>query len=359
VTAVAPPGSAPPEGLSEPMAPVASAPSNPYGPRRSRTSRAAMGVLLTIVGLAVAAILLSPVALSSRDLLGWAGAPTGLGLNGRWPFLVILSLDAAAIVCVLMSILCTWRGERPGLFAILIWVFASTSAFANWRHALVPGAPHDAIWFFPLMSLIGPGILDVVLHRIRRWLHDDHTTRADGDSMAGLRWQRWIPGPGSFTDTFGAYRTGLLIPGLSFAEAVSEYQHLCPDGSVRVAKALRRRNLALAQARALAALHPSAAPDQRGWPVDLMRRIPVHTGAYRRWQAAWTDLQGADQHAQASGDTQAQHPPRRMRAIAARHEMSTRQLQFVRRAGELGLLSSPIPPAVRLAQLSTHHEEGI
>jgi len=310
-----------------------------------------MGVLLTFVGLAIAAIILSPVILSSRDLFGWAAAPTGLGLTHRWPILVILSLDAAAIACVLMSILCTWRGERPGLFGILIWVFAGTSAFANWRHALTPGSPRDAIWFFPLMSLLGPGILDVVLSRIRRWLRDDDHAAGGSDATrmrAGVSWQRWVPGLGSFTDTFGIYRTRLLVPGLrSFAEAVIEYQRLCPDGSVRVARALRRRNLARAEAETLNALHP---PQVDGWPVDVMRRIPVHIDAYRRWQGAWADLQESPPQDQDGAENTT--GLRAMKSIARRHAMSIRQLQFVRRAGKLGLLDSPIPPAVRFAQLS-------
>jgi hypothetical protein len=359
VTAATLPGPATPEG-SEAASDLAAEPGaetirdlTNRAPR-ARSTRAAMRALLTVVALAVATIILSPVILSSRDLFGWAAAPTGLGLNNHWPVLVILSLDAAAIVCVLMSVLCTWRGERPGLFGILIWVFAGTSAFANWRHALTPGSPNDAIWFFPLMSLIGPGILETVLHRIRRWLRDDHTSGSGSDrTETGLRWQRWIPGLGSFTATFGAYRTRLLVPGLhTLTDAIHEYQRLCPDGSIRVAKALRLRNLALAEARTLAALQPPIPPGDTRWPVDLMRRIPVHIDAYQRWQAAWTDLQDADHQTQNTDGAQRQHP-RTLQTIAERHAMSTRQMQFVRRAGEHGLLDSPIPPAVRLAQLNT------
>jgi hypothetical protein len=109
---------------------------------RSRSTRTAMGILLALVAAGVGVIMLAPVALSSRDLLDWAAAPTGLHLPGRWPALVILALDAPAIACVLMSVLCTWRGERPGLFGLLIWAFAAGSAFANWRHASAPGSPH-------------------------------------------------------------------------------------------------------------------------------------------------------------------------------------------------------------------------
>jgi hypothetical protein len=326
--------------------------------RDGRLARSGMAVLLGLVALAVAAILLAPVALSSRDLLDWAAAPSGLGLPGTWPVLVILSLDAAAIACVLMSVLCTWRGEKPGIFGFLVWMFAITSAFANWRHGLAPAAPPDRFWFIPLMSMTGPGVLEVVLHRTREWLaHDQTTAHATGQATGpitaaipagqlgtGASWQRWIPGLGSFTDTLGAYRTRLLTPGIgSFTDAVTAYRQLCPDGSVRVAAALRRRHLADAQASLHDILTAPAlvqkAQVRSQLPVDLMKRIPVQDRAFGRWITAWADLRGQDD---LTG--------KQIQAVADRHGFSTRQIGFIRRAGEAGLLESTTPPAVRLAQ---------
>jgi hypothetical protein len=73
-------------------------------------------------------------------------------------------------------------------------------------------------------------------------------------------------------------------------------------------------------------------------PVALMRRIPVDEEAYQRWLAAWSDLR---------------HDGTDPRAVADRHNVSLRQIQFIRRAGERGLLDSPIPPALRLAAIAT------
>jgi hypothetical protein len=186
-------------------------------------------------------------------------------------------------------------------------------------------------------------------------------------SRRGAVWQRWVPGLGSFSDTFGAYRTRLLTPGIgSFEQAVTAYRQLCPDGSVRVAAALRRRHLAEAQASLHDLLHPPAvaakATGKAGGkkvggnpggstgrrtgqlPVDLMKRIPVQDEAFGRWITAWGDLRGRDDLDGAQ-----------IQQIADRHGFSTRQIGFIRRAGEAGLLDSTTPPAVRLAQAAHAH----
>jgi hypothetical protein len=73
-------------------------------------------------------------------------------------------------------------------------------------------------------------------------------------------------------------------------------------------------------------------------PVDLMRRIPVQAEAYQRWLSAWGELRDS--------------PGGELKPVAERHRFSVRQLEFIRRAGEAGLLDSPIPPAVRLTTLT-------
>jgi hypothetical protein len=337
------------------------------GRGHSRAARAAMGFLLTLVAIAVTVMLLAPVVLSSRDLLAWGASPLGLGLPGRWPALVILTLDAPAIACVLMSVICTWRGERPGIFGALIWAFALASAFANFRHTHTGTAP-DATWFIPSTSLIGPGLLDVVLHRVRSWMRPEHHRSTDSATATGRTaswsWQAWMPGLGSLRDSFGTYRTRILLHLDSLTDATDAFHDLCPDGSLRVGSALRRRYLAQAQARTLIALasqpphenhdddsddenngdNPAAGDEpDRGWPTDMMRRIPVRAAAYRGWYDAWNDLKTID----------AQAGPARKRnlaALAEKHHVSVRQIHFINRAGELGLLDSPIPTAVRLAR---------
>src|SRR5262249_14702057 len=212
------------------------------------------------------------------------------------------------------------------------------SAFANFRHGSQPGAAPDAVWFFPLMSIAGPGLLEAVLGRFRRWYQRDTGRRNRRTPAFG--WRRWTPGLGAARDTYGAYRTALLLGIDTVDAAITAYHQLCPDGSLRVAAALRPRTARHAQARppAQPASQPPEPDNGRAphVPVDLMRRIPANPEAYQRWLRAWADLTAQD------------HPD--LNAVAQRHGFSKRQVEFVRRAGQTGLLDSPVPPAVRLAE---------
>ncbi|MEJ3741753.1 hypothetical protein WEI85_00425 [Actinomycetes bacterium KLBMP 9797] len=293
----------------------------PSGPAtRSTLSRIAAGVLLTVVGVLLAIVIVTPIALSSQDLIDWAAAPTGLNLPMPLPALVFIALDAAAGVCVLLSVYCAWRGEPAGIFGILVWFFALGSAFANYRHSSAPGAAPDAIWFFPLMSIAGPALLEAVLGRFRRWFQADTGRRTRRRPSFG--WRRWTPGLGSWRDTYGAYRTALLIGIETVDAAIIAYHQLCPDGSLRVATALRQQH---------AGQQNTDAPPV---PTDVLRRIPKDTAAYQRWQNVWADLR--------AGATD-------LRDVARRHNFSRRQIEWVRRAGRAGMLDSPIPPALRPA----------
>jgi hypothetical protein len=306
----------------------------------SRAVRVAMGLLLCLVGVLLAVVICTPIALSSQDLIDWAAAPTGLGLPHPWPVLVFGALDAAAGVCVLLTVYCAWRGEPAGVFGLLVWCFAFGSAFANYRHSTTPGAARDAAWFFPLMSVAGPALLEAVLGRFRRWFQRDTGRR--GRRLPAFGWRRWTPGLGALRDTYGAYRTALLLGIDTVDAAIAAYHQLCPDGSLRVTAALRARHVA-------ATVGPltDPAPPSGGLPVDMMRRIPVDPAAYRRWLQVWADLRDA------ATDTVD------LTEVAARHGFSLRQVQWVRRAGQAGLLNSPIPPAVRMAKLAAdgnHHQ---
>lgn len=301
--------------------------------RRSMLSRIAAGMLLAVVGILLTIVIVTPIVLSSQDLINWAAAPTGLHLPRPLPALVFIALDAAAGVCVLLSVYCAWRGEPAGIFGVLVWCFALTSAFGNYRHSSIPGAAPDARWFFPLMSVAGPALLEAVLGRFRRWFQTDTGRRAR--RLPAFGWRRWTPGLGSWHDTYGAYRTALLLDLETVADATTAYHQLCPDGSLRVAGALRQRHTAQAPP-----LDPSSGPRV---PADLMRRIPVDLGAYQRWQNVWAELN--------DGATD-------LREVAQRHQFSRRQVQWVRNAGQLGMLNSPIPPALRLAQMAGTNHTG-
>ncbi len=302
----------------------------------TRASRIAMGVLLAVVGVLLTIVILTPIALSSQDLIDWAAAPTGLDLPRPWPMGVFIALDAAAGVCVLLTVYCAWRGEPAGVFGVLVWCFAAGSAFANWRHATTPGAAPDAVWFFPLMSVAGPALLEAVLGRFRRWFQRDTGRRNRRPPTFG--WRRWIPGLGSFRDTYGSYRTALLLGIDTVDPAVAAYHQLCPAGSLRVAAALRAHHAAHArQYQAGQPPWPANGKPPRV-PVDLMRRIPIDADAYQRWLNVWAELRHGDAD---------------LKDVAARHHFSKRQVEFIRRAGQAGLLDSPIPPALRLAELAT------
>jgi hypothetical protein len=313
----------------------------PVRATHSTASRVGMSVLLAVVALLLTVVILTPIALSSQDLIDWAASPTGLHLARPWPVLVFIGLDAAAGVCVLLTVYCAWRGEPAGIFGILVWCFALGSAFANFRHGSQPGAAPDAIWFFPLMSVAGPGLLEAVLGRFRRWFQRDTGRR--NRQMPAFGWRRWTPGLGAPRDTYGAYRTALLLGIDTVDTAITAYHRLCPDGSLRVAAALRTRHAAQArqaeaEARAEAQQSQRSLPPLPQVPVDLMRRIPANADAYQRWRTAWADLSEQDQ------------PD--LNAVAERHRFSKRQIEWVRRAGQLGLLNSPVPPAQLLIGLA-------
>jgi hypothetical protein len=311
-------------------------PANHAQTNHSRLARVTLVTIVALVAVLLTVVILTPIALSSQDLIDWAAAPTGLDLVGPWPVLVFLALDAAAGVCVLLTVYCAWRGEPAGVFAVLVWCFALGSAFANWRHAHAPDAAPDAVWFFPAMSLAGPALLEAVLGRLRRWVQRERGRR--GRATPTFGWRRWTPGLGAFRDTYGAYRTALLLGIDTVDAAITAYHQLCPDGSMRIVTALRARHTDPNRQEATAGPpDPLANGKANHLPVDLMRRIPVDPDAYKRWLNVWAEL--------GRGAADLKH-------VAHQHEFSVRTVEFVRRAGQAGLLDSPIPPAVRLAQLA-------
>jgi len=74
-------------------------------------------------------------------------------------------------------------------------------------------------------------------------------------------------------------------------------------------------------------------------PMDVLRRIPADQARYDRWRQLWAQL--------------ATDPDTDLKDFAQRHGISLRQAQWIRAIGPTGLLDSPIPPAVRLAQLAS------
>lgn len=71
--------------------------------------------------------------------------------------------------------------------------------------------------------------------------------------------------------------------------------------------------------------------------TGVLRRIPTDQDAYDRWRALWAELQAT--------------PDADLHQVAEQHGVSLRQVQWIRSVGPTGLLDSPLPPAVLLAQL--------
>ena len=143
------------------------------------------------VAIALGGVILAPIALSSQDLYAWAAAPRGLALPGQWPLLVPIALDLAAAACIGMTIVAVWRRDRPGIFGVLVWVFALTSAYAQYTHGLAEraaGRAQDAWWAMPAFAVLGPMLLEVTLHRLRKWLRQDADEILTGAAGFGVRW---------------------------------------------------------------------------------------------------------------------------------------------------------------------------
>lgn len=224
-------------------------------------------VLLTVAAILLTVVIVSPILLSSAELISWA--ETGLGLHDGWRLLVPVALDCAAIACVLLAVYCALVGKGAGVFGLLVWVFAGFSSFANWRHGNEPGAPADRWWFFPVISLLGPALLEAVMHFIRRLIQTRSGKRAGTLPKFGL--MRWLPVVGAPRDTYGARRTAQILGIATVDQAVATYHALCPDGSLRVVQAIRARDVATAKEAADEAARAARAAARAGVPVPTIQ----------------------------------------------------------------------------------------
>lgn len=250
-------------------------------------SKLGQRLLLLVVAVLLAVVITSPIALSSGELVRWASSPNGLGLLDWWPWLVFIALDCAAFSCVLLAVYCAAVGKSAGVFGLLVWVFAGFSAFANYRHGIEPGAPADAWWFFPVMSILGPGLLEAVTHFIRHQVQTSAGSRAGARPKFGLT--RWLPIVGAPRDTYGARRTAQILGISTVDEAVTTYHALCPNGSLRVVRAIRARDVAAAAERERveravaddAVKAARAAARSGGLTVDQLAAVGQTNGATR------------------------------------------------------------------------------
>lgn len=190
------------------------------------------------VSVALALVIMAPVLLSSQDLYTWGR--TGLGLSPGWAWLVPVALDCAAMVCIGMTIVAAWRRERPGVFELLVWVFAGSSAYAQYRNGMTPAvlaAAPDAHLAFPAFALLGPVLLHVVLSRLRRWARADSGEQLTGAAGFGAR---WLPGV-AFGETLRAWaasrREGIdtAAASIAYVREVRALRGLAAPDAVRYA----------------------------------------------------------------------------------------------------------------------------
>ena len=146
--------------------------------------------IMVIVAVVLGFVVLAPLIISGQDLYHWAQSRTGLDLqNTLFALLIPVVFDLAATSCIGMTIIgSVWRKERSGLFGLLVWVFAASSAFAQYRNGAAlakMGIALDARWAFPLIALLGPLLLEATLNKLRKWARQD-----DGNQANGRRWFR-------------------------------------------------------------------------------------------------------------------------------------------------------------------------
>lgn len=153
------------------------------------TNRWISTALLSAIAVTLSIVVISPIALSSQDLVKWAGSSVGLGLTGFWPYIVFIALDAAAALCIALTMHAAYRGESGGAAHFLVWVFAGMSAFANYSHS-VGSMARDSVWFFPAMSILGAILLEVVIRRIRRLVKTNAGVYEN--QLPHFRTLRWI-----------------------------------------------------------------------------------------------------------------------------------------------------------------------
>lgn len=201
---------------------------------RSAVARTGVAAACVVIAVALSTVIISPIALSSQDLVDWAGDPTGLGLSGGWAWLVFIALDSAAAVCIGMVTFAAWKGEPGGAFHSLTWLFALGSAVANYRHGTITPARDDQ-YFFPAMSIAGPTLLDVTLARIRRWVRIGQQTQIAARPRFGLR---WLPGVG-FRETLAAWRAALREDIARPADAIAHVREVRALAGLAPADALR------------------------------------------------------------------------------------------------------------------------
>lgn len=247
--------------------------------QQTENQRPARGIsvaLLSCIGITLAVVVISPVALSSQDLVSWAESPTGLGLSGIWPYVVFVALDCAAALCIALTMHAAWKGQAGGSAHVLVWIFAGMSAFANWRYGTTSNA-RDAVWFFPAMSVAGATLLEVAIRRIRRWGRSEQGVFEP--PLPRFRVLRWLI---AYGETYRAWK-------LAVTEGITR-----PEDAIRAV----RGNVVPSQSAVTLERSSDAPQDLSGISkADALRHAFKHLGSYDVPSAVdWLAEQGVTVH---------------------------------------------------------------
>ncbi|MDX2689291.1 DUF2637 domain-containing protein [Streptomyces scabiei] len=220
--------------------------------------------LLGAIAFTLSIVVISPIALSSQDLVKWASSSVGLGLSGFWPYVVFIALDAAAALCIALTMHAAYRGESGGAAHFLVWIFAGMSAFANYSHS-VDSVARDSIWFFPSMSILGAVLLEVVIRRVRRLAKANAGVYEN--QLPHFRVLRWII---AREETWNAFKSAVINGHMTPQQAIE---------SVRTEKqvdnaALAGMTKADAIRNAFSALGTYDSPEVSAWLAS--KGIDVH-----------------------------------------------------------------------------------
>ncbi|MDI5964224.1 DUF2637 domain-containing protein [Streptomyces sp. SL13] len=154
-------------------------------------------------------------ALSFHGLVGFGRE--NLDLAGGWEYLVPFGLDGAAMFCSVLAVREASHGDAALGSRLLVWTFASASAWFNWVHAPRGFGHAGAPEFFAGMSMSAAVLFDRALKQTRR-----AALREQGlvpRPLPQIRMVRWIRAP---RETYKAWSLMLLENVRTLDEAVEE-----------------------------------------------------------------------------------------------------------------------------------------
>jgi len=169
--------------------------------RTTATHDGSRRVLGWLMWLSLLVVALPPVGSSARNL--YALGHEQLALPGRWALLVPLSVDAAALLCVVLTLRALYAAQSAGLARLLVAVFAAFSAWLGYQEAATIGTT-AAVVFYPAMPVAAALLLDMVLRHRRRDVLDD--LGALEPPLPRYRALRWLIAP---RETWRAWSVGV------------------------------------------------------------------------------------------------------------------------------------------------------